>query len=225
MFVYQIQNTVNGHCYYGKSTKTKRPNARWNEHRWYLLRNKHQNSHLQNAWNKYGEQVFEYSIVEHASSVKELSKIEVKYLNREDAIYNIRGSGGVDKHSEETKKKMSETAKKITRTNEVRKQRSEQMKKMWKNPEYRQMMSKEMSEARKKQFRGHPELWKDRLKKANKASVNSCKKVVKLVDPDGNIHETVNGIGAFEREHKLSGLRAVISGHRTHHKRWKLYNK
>lgn len=53
--VYQICNLVNGMRYFGQ---TKNLQIRWKEHRKKLNANTHFNSHLQSAWNKYGENSF-----------------------------------------------------------------------------------------------------------------------------------------------------------------------
>lgn len=59
--IYKITNTVNGKCYIGRTSNFER---RWYLHRWKLNSNKCENQHLQNAWNKYSENAFEFSILE-----------------------------------------------------------------------------------------------------------------------------------------------------------------
>lgn len=59
--IYKIINKVNGKFYIGSSDRLEK---RKYEH-WKLLKSgKHFNSHLQNAWNLYGENNFEFIIVE-----------------------------------------------------------------------------------------------------------------------------------------------------------------
>ena len=62
--IYKIVNKVNGKYYVGGS---KNIHKRWLEHKGLLRRNIHDNGHLQNAWNKYGEATFDF-IVECISS-------------------------------------------------------------------------------------------------------------------------------------------------------------
>ena len=62
--IYKIVNRVNGKYYVGSSANIGGKRGRWSEHRRLLTRNKHHNEHLQNAWNKYGEQNFEFLIIE-----------------------------------------------------------------------------------------------------------------------------------------------------------------
>ena len=58
--VYKIVNVVNGKLYVGSSTDVK---YRLWRHQHELLENKHENKHLQNAWNKYGRQSFVFEII------------------------------------------------------------------------------------------------------------------------------------------------------------------
>lgn len=55
--IYQILNLKNGKCYIGQG---KNISNRCAMHRSMLRANKHPNKHLQAAWNKYSEQVFEF---------------------------------------------------------------------------------------------------------------------------------------------------------------------
>lgn len=59
--IYKITCTANGKIYVGSSNDLMR---RWWQHRRALSLNNHRNKHLQNAWNKYGETVFSFEIVE-----------------------------------------------------------------------------------------------------------------------------------------------------------------
>lgn len=58
--LYQILNKVNNHFYIGSSSNI---DWRFYIHQWLLRKNKHCNAHLQRAWNKYGEDNFEFSIL------------------------------------------------------------------------------------------------------------------------------------------------------------------
>lgn len=59
--IYCIENTFNNKKYIGLSRDIRR---RWNEHKSDLRNNKHVNVYLQSAWNLYGEESFDFSIVE-----------------------------------------------------------------------------------------------------------------------------------------------------------------
>lgn len=58
--VYKILCKANGRFYIGSSHNIE---ARWREHRCRLGRNKHHSQHMQAAWNKYGADNFEFSII------------------------------------------------------------------------------------------------------------------------------------------------------------------
>ena len=52
---------VNDKIYIGSAIKFRK---RWDLHRFQLRKNIHENKHLQRAWNKYGEENFEFKILE-----------------------------------------------------------------------------------------------------------------------------------------------------------------
>lgn len=59
--IYGITNIQNGKIYIGSS---KHIYQRWKEHIRALNKNKHHSIHLQNAWNKYGEDNFIFEVIE-----------------------------------------------------------------------------------------------------------------------------------------------------------------
>jgi group I intron endonuclease len=58
--IYEIVNTLTGARYYGSARCLDR---RWKGHVCDLRRNRHRNSFLQNAWNKYGEDAFTFRVL------------------------------------------------------------------------------------------------------------------------------------------------------------------
>ena len=111
--IYCIENMINKKKYIGKD-KNIDGNKRWYAHISKLRKNKHPNSHLQSAWNKYGEENFLYYIVEKCS-FKNLDNKEIYYIafyqtNNGDFGYNLTNGGDGNngwKPSEETKAKIS----------------------------------------------------------------------------------------------------------------------
>lgn len=112
--IYKIVNTVTGNFYIGSSKDIE---ARWFEHKKRLRRNRHENEYLQNSWNKYGEFVFAFSILE-LCSLDNLLQVEQEYIDTfwdcKVKCFNIStkaGSGPGPKigtrHSEETKEKQA----------------------------------------------------------------------------------------------------------------------
>jgi group I intron endonuclease len=89
--VYRIVNTANGDAYYGSS---KDVDKRLIRHRNELQNNKHHNSHLQRAWDKYGNENFTFELVEECT-FDLLLQTEQHYLDKNPA-YNIglKASGG-----------------------------------------------------------------------------------------------------------------------------------
>lgn len=63
--IYSITNIQNGKLYVGSSNNIER---RWKEHKSMLNCNKHHSTHLQNAWNKYGETNFLFEIIEECNT-------------------------------------------------------------------------------------------------------------------------------------------------------------
>lgn len=106
--VYEIVNTSNGNKYIGS---TKIFSARFRCHRSFLKSRKHHASHLQRAWDKYGESVFNFKPIIICNKEDAL-QYEQKLIDSGRYIYNARllaRSGRVKgfKHTEEAKLKMS----------------------------------------------------------------------------------------------------------------------
>ena len=75
--VYKILNRKNGKFYIGSSVDIEK---RFNSHRKKLIAGTHNNKHLQNAWNKYGEDSFEFFVLEEVPNINELRNRETYYL-------------------------------------------------------------------------------------------------------------------------------------------------
>jgi group I intron endonuclease len=105
--IYQIKNLVNGKIYIGQSLNVK---YRLNGHLSSLKRNKHENYHLQNSFNVYGENQFSFSVIEYCE-VDNLDEREKFWINQFKSMvhqngYNFEGGGNENKIvSEETRQK------------------------------------------------------------------------------------------------------------------------
>lgn len=75
--IYKIVNLVNDKFYVGSTTNKK---VRFREHRKQLRGNRHHCKHLQASWNKYGEEKFDFRVIEEVPNEKSLSEAEDKYL-------------------------------------------------------------------------------------------------------------------------------------------------
>lgn len=105
--IYKIENTINGKVYIGQSVDIL---DRLNHHKKRLRKNSHINQHLQNAWNKYGESVFSFSIIEQCEE-SQLSEREHYYIElfggyNSDRNYNKRDASNKGSLSVETKLKI-----------------------------------------------------------------------------------------------------------------------
>ena len=109
--IYQIKNTENEKIYVGSAGDT---NQRWDIHKRCLRGNYHVNPHLQHAWNKYGEEAFEFSVVYEVDTVDELLPHEQWCLDVMLPEYNIAKDATAPmqgrKHSKATKEKMRKAA-------------------------------------------------------------------------------------------------------------------
>jgi len=75
--IYKIVNRSNGHYYVGSSKDIM---FRWRRHRRALASGRHHSRRLQRAWNKYGEQRFDFQIIERLSAA-DLLDVEQRYLD------------------------------------------------------------------------------------------------------------------------------------------------
>ena len=94
--IYIIKNLVNNKIYVGQTTM-KFIKRFWH-HRWMLANNKHDNEHLQKAWNKYGSNNFEFSVVYVRQNNECLNSKEIEYIKQYNSIkngYNIQSGGNV----------------------------------------------------------------------------------------------------------------------------------
>ena len=120
--LYLISNNVNCKCYVGSTVHL---DQRRREHFSRLANNKHINAHLQNAYNKYGREAFDFEILETIDiddNIKDkLLKREQFWIDNLKPEYNIllvAGSNLGYRHTEETKKKISESTTGVKKSEE-----------------------------------------------------------------------------------------------------------
>ena len=104
--IYAIYSEVNGRRYIGSAVNFSK---RWGTHLAGLRRNKHDNPHLQNAWNKYGEEAFEFVVLEGCEP-ELLIEREQYWFDQYDNKYNlthVAGSRLGTTHTPETRAKIS----------------------------------------------------------------------------------------------------------------------
>ena len=91
-YVYRISNLIDGKSYIGISIDYV---ARWKQHKRALRNNKHCNRKLQNAWNKYGEESFEFQVIEKCAYLDCFDE-EIKFIalfNSYENGYNLTRGG------------------------------------------------------------------------------------------------------------------------------------
>lgn len=138
--IYVIENLLDKKKYIGSA---KNIDKRWYQHKYTLNKNMHDNSYLQNAWNKYGKNNFMFYILEEVK-LEILIEREQYYINLYNVYdkkygYNLAPTAGNTlgfKFSNESKLKMSiakknkpstrknyimseETKKKISNSNKI----------------------------------------------------------------------------------------------------------
>lgn len=95
-YIYRIRNVINSKVYIGSTNNVKK---RFDTHICNLRNKTHHNKHLQNAWNKYGEDKFEFEIIEECEDSIKFQK-EQKYIDKYKYYWNncynisVTASGG-----------------------------------------------------------------------------------------------------------------------------------
>ena len=107
--IYLITNTVTKKVYVGSSVDIK---ARWKEHLSSLRKGRHHSVKLQRSWDKHGEDIFKFEVIEPVENVLHLVAIEQTFIDYHKAAtiagYNVSPTAGSPlgvRHSEETKEK------------------------------------------------------------------------------------------------------------------------
>jgi len=112
--IYKITNDLTNKCYVGQSVNIKKRIA---EHFRTLRKGEHANSKLQNAFNKYGENAFSWSIEVYCEDPEEMDLIEEAFISgeahfEEELFFNIASFAKAPmrgkNHTEESKQLSTE---------------------------------------------------------------------------------------------------------------------
>ncbi len=149
--IYQILNLLTGDKYIGSTTNIVR---RWQEHHKALRNGSHHCKHLLAAWEKYGEDAFEFAILEYCEPSDLLDR-EQTYLPTEQTVDALKEKGFYNQTpiagrpqplgsspTEEVRRKLSAENVRRWQNEEYRKRMTEKARLQWQNPEYREKMSR-----------------------------------------------------------------------------------
>ena len=107
--IYCITNKITGYTYIGQSLNVS---SRWGTHRWSLTKGDHHCQHLQRSWNKYGQENFDWFIIENNLDQEQANELEQKLIRwfadadlSFNPYWNHKGRGEV---SPEVRQKMRE---------------------------------------------------------------------------------------------------------------------
>lgn len=87
MCIYEIKNTINNKIYIGSTNNFR---VRKNNHIHLLSKDKHPNLYLQQSWNKYSRNFFEFNILKVIENIDDLVHYEQKYIDEYKPEYNLR---------------------------------------------------------------------------------------------------------------------------------------
>lgn len=202
--IYGIRNKINSKIYVGK-TQNNFGDRR--DCHWASLRGGYGvNPHLQRAWNKYGEENFEFIILHNCDSeLEDINELEIKYIKKyKDAgkSYNISdgGDGGqlFGKHmSEETKRKIGEK----NRVNMLGRTTSEETR-------------KKMSEAQLKRYA----LWTEEDRANHGKLVSTCASGYRWSDESKNNFSNKQKLSPNGAKYNIDTIREIRRLHETENK-------
>ena len=128
--IYRITQKDTGRCYIGSAVNLR---SRGRGHLGKLRRGKHENTYLQRAWAKYGEDAFVFEILEEVIDKSDLINREQHYIDIAQLRYNHCPTAG--------------STLGVPASAENRHKTTERLRKSWSDAEYR---------ARMIEFRSHP---------------------------------------------------------------------
>lgn len=209
--IYQIRCKVNGKIYVGSAVNLA---GRWYLHRRNLRQRTHHNLHLQQAWDKYGEENFEFSVLEFVGA-SDLLKSEQAWIDATGCtdrkigfnIFPLAGSPG-DVFAQTWEGFIDPDGNEVTITNLFDFCRQNDL-------DFPSMHRLAKGQSKLKSYKG----W------SHKNSVRK-REYVKTYDgfiaPDGSPVGTITNLAAFCRERGLDNTHmvAVANGKLNNHRGW-----
>lgn len=217
--VYIIKCLKNGKFYIGSSVNLR---VRFNEHRNELRKGSHHNHHLQAAWNKYGENKFEFKVLEYCERnmtlIREQFFLDALHAYERGVGFNIARDSSAPtlgrKASIETRAKLSQKRRQRKLTPETILKSAIARSGVKRTPE----QCARIAEGIKK----HPRVNRKRSIATIEKSAEPLRKEYIVTSPIG-IEIPIKGIVKFCRENGLDAGKMVMvaQGQRPHHKGWK----
>jgi len=214
--VYQIRCMPTGKIYVGSAVDLR---ERWEHHCRSLCRGDHHNIHLQNAWDKYGEENFEFSVLELVSDAPDLLRVEQEWIDRTGCadrnvgfnIYDTAGSPG-DARVQTWEGFIDPDGNEVTITNLFDFCRRSGL-------DFPSMHRLAMGNSKLKSYKG----WTHRNSPRQRDFV---KTYGGFIDPDRNPVGPITNLAAFCREHGLDNTHmvAVANGRLYSHRGWTYNN-
>lgn len=195
--IYTITNSINGKIYVGYSKNIK---SRLYKHKYELRNNTHKNKYLQNAYDLNGEKFFKFETLlecnENHLASEEHYWCNILNVHNKKYGYNLRPThpDNIQLFSEETRKKMSESAKGKIISLETR----ERLSKAFKGRKHSEESKKKMSKSQKgritsdetkiklrlakkiKPQKGHSKNIKWTLEKREERSIKYSKRIINI---------------------------------------------
>ena len=203
--IYIIENLMNGHFYIGQANGLQR---RFNEHSSLLHRNKHDNTHLQRAFNKYGSEAFVMFMMQPCSEA-DLDRVEQEWVD-------LFWDGGTTCYNMKTVANKPPNRKGAKLTEEQRLKWSA----VKKGKKFLEEHKRKIGESRKGKERApFTDEWKSNMSKARAKTFD-----VKFLSPAGEVFGPITNLNVFAKNHGLlpKGLGAVIRGKITQTKGWRI---
>jgi len=198
--VYLIRNLHTGAVYVGSSSHSIA--RRWREHRSCLIGGRHCNPRLQNAWNKYGADMFAWEVLEHAEGRDAVLACEQRWIDHYWGgrmgvnCYNMLPTAGSTAGriiSPETRAKMRAAARERVASPETRAKMSAASRGHVKSPETRAKLSARIVS---------PET------RAKLSAATSAANRVRIISPETRAKHRAAGRGRVKSPETLAKLRA-----------------
>lgn len=174
--IYKIVHKDTGRCYVGRSDNIK---ERLQRHKNSLRRNKHHSPHLQHAWNKYGEEAFEFVIIKE-TDIEDDWLAEQTAIDSEQSTFNAyrsakatrKGTKQPEVFREEQRQRMKGNTLSVGRVHseEEKLKRANSIRGMKRTEEQRQRMSEAMTGVERKLRGAHSEETRSKIREATNAT-------------------------------------------------------